>query len=65
MARASDNSGVYPYPLIQTDLFFTNPPAPERATGEYTGALDDSGARVKGFQPGFDYPGTSLMASVG
>jgi hypothetical protein len=51
---------VYPYPLIH-DLHFPNIPAPERATPEYTGTLNDSGPRIGGLQPGFDYPGVPLM----
>lgn len=61
MPSASDNGGVYPYPLVQ-DLSYPNSRAPERAGGEYTGELDDSGPRVKGYQPGFDIPGIPLSS---
>jgi hypothetical protein len=64
MARASDNGGVYPYPAIEP-ITYANTPAPEGAQPERTGLVDDSGPRVKGLQPGFDYPGLPLSATPG
>lgn len=64
MPSASDNNGVYPYPQVH-DVTYPNPPAPEATLPERTGdpyiggSLPDE-PRVKGLQPGFDYPGVPL-----
>ena len=62
MVSASDNGGVYRYPKIPQNRTYADLPAPERAAGEYAGEYDDSGARVTGWQPGFDYEGNPLAA---
>lgn len=61
MPSASDNHGVYPYPLVK-NLQYANVPAPERALGERTGEIDYAVNvhPVKGIQPGFDIAGIPL-----